>query len=98
MGVASSVLKANDIEIRNEILQGRYLLKKSLTSTLKPPTFKLCVFVSSTFTDTQLERKFILDELLFELREEANKYGKYYKICSWLLLLFYVKKHLICHL
>ena len=87
MGVASSVLKANDIEIRNEILQGRYLLKKSLTSALKPPTFKLCVFVSSTFTDTQLERKFILDELLFELREEAKKYGKYYKSMAVITIL-----------
>ena len=74
MGVASSVLTSQDIEMINEILNGRYLQKKSLK--LKLPIYKLCVFVSSTFTDTQIERKYLLDELLFELREEAKKFGK----------------------
>jgi hypothetical protein len=35
----------------------------------------LAVFVSSTFTDTQLERGYLIDELLFQLREEADQYG-----------------------
>ena len=67
---------SNYVDNINEILHGGYLIKKSLNSILKPPIFKLCVFVSSTFTDTQIERKYILDELLFELREEAKKYGE----------------------
>jgi hypothetical protein len=38
----------------------------------KTPAFKLLVFSSSTFTDTQLERDFLMDELLFTLRSSAE--------------------------
>ncbi|CAM9205023.1 unnamed protein product, partial [Ectocarpus fasciculatus] len=33
------------------------------------------VFVSSTFTDTQLERNYLMDELIFELREVSKPLG-----------------------
>ena len=35
----------------------------------RAPTYRMVVFVSSTFTDSQTERNYLIDELLFELRE-----------------------------
>ena len=33
----------------------------------RAPTYQMIVFVSSTFTDSQVERNYLMDELLFEL-------------------------------
>jgi len=41
---------------------------------LNSSIFKLLVFVSSTFTDTGLERDFLMDRLQFDLREMANEH------------------------
>ena len=38
----------------------------------KAPTFTIIIFVSSTFTDSQMERNYLMDELLFELRKHAK--------------------------
>ena len=37
--------------------------------------FKLLVFVSSTFTDTNRERNVLLESILPDIRKEGNKYG-----------------------
>mgnify|MGYP003385325966 CR=1 FL=1 len=37
--------------------------------------FKLVVFLSSTFTDTQLEREILMDEILFPLRQQGSQFG-----------------------
>ncbi len=41
---------------------------------MTPPKFNLMVFVSSTFTDTGIERNILLDRILPELREIARQY------------------------
>ena len=38
-----------------------------VNANTKKPTFKLITFGSSPFTDTQHERDFLMDSLLFEL-------------------------------
>lgn len=60
--------------LRKAVLQGGF---SSLPSNVewKVPTFKLLVFVSSTFTDTQAERNFLMDELIFEMRALAKPLG-----------------------
>ena len=40
----------------------------------KAPRFTVIVFISSTFTDSQMERNYLMDELLFELREHAKEH------------------------
>jgi hypothetical protein len=42
---------------------------------IRPPTRKLSVFISSTFTDTHRERDYIMKELLPPLRREAATMG-----------------------
>ena len=60
--------------LRKHVIRGAYTSLQS-SAEWRAPTFKLLVFVSSTFTDTQLERNFLIDELLSELREEARSEG-----------------------
>ena len=38
----------------------------SVDKDTQAPTFTVIVFISSTFTDSQTERNFLMDELLFE--------------------------------
>jgi hypothetical protein len=64
-----------EIEMRKHVLQGAFFSKTVHISAWKSPVFKLLAFISSTFTDTQLERDFIMDELLFYLREKARQFG-----------------------
>ena len=45
-----------------------------VNANTKKPTFKLITFGSSPFTDTQHERDFLMDSLLFELRDVAEKH------------------------
>ena len=47
------------------ILNGSLQLVDSDT---RAPTYRMIVFISSTFTDSQMERNYLMDELLFELR------------------------------
>jgi hypothetical protein len=42
---------------------------------IRPPTKKLSVFWSSTFTDTYRERDYIMNELLPKLRRQAATTG-----------------------
>ena len=62
-------------EIRKIVLKGLDTGTTIHPSVWTSPTFKLFVFVSSTFTDTQKERNFLMDELQFKLRAEAQKHG-----------------------
>ena len=57
--------------LRLNVLKGAFFSasKTVPVSAWKSPTFDLLVFVSSTFTDTQLEQNFLMDELLFNLRQ-----------------------------
>ena len=41
----------------------------------KEPSWKILVFVSSTFTDTHRERDFLMEVLLPKLRSRANRFG-----------------------
>lgn len=70
----SYVEEVNDFKLKRQLLRSS-ALKGSFYSTSihlrewkkTPP--KLAVFISSTFTDTQLERSFLMDILYCELRE-----------------------------
>ena len=59
----------NFLEIsRNRVL----ILSGALALTdrhTRDPTYQMIVFVSSTFTDSQVERNYLMDELLFETQE-----------------------------
>ena len=74
--------------IRKNVLGGAFTAFRS-SADWKSPSFKLIPFISSTFTDTQLERNYLLD-LLFEMRGIAKKDGKenysLYFICGSLVL------------
>jgi hypothetical protein len=54
------------------VLGGDFAFLKS--TGLNSSIFKLLVFVSSTFTDTGLERDFLMDRLQFDLRAMANEH------------------------
>ena len=62
-------------EVRKIVLRGLDTGAIRDASMWMVPTFKLLVFVSSTFTDTQKERNFLMDELQFALRAEAQQHG-----------------------
>lgn len=55
------------------LLQGNL----SVFSTAKKfvPKSKLCVFVSSTFTDTRVERDILMEDILPKLQDEGRKHG-----------------------
>eukprot|EP01038_Epipyxis_sp_PR26KG_P005385 gene5385-7468_t len=58
------------VDRRKDILKGYFFDTEIMT--WKSPTFKICCYISSTITDTQIERRIILDEVLFALRELAQ--------------------------
>ena len=60
--------------VRKNVLRGAFTTLKSSADWRAPP-FKLLPFISSTFTDTQLERDFLQD-LLFEMRAIAKQDGE----------------------
>jgi hypothetical protein len=66
------------IELRKHVLRGAYCCLESSEGVRewRVPSFKLLVFVSSTFTDTQLERNYLMDELLLKVREEGRRNGE----------------------
>jgi len=64
-----------DVDIRKSVLNGCFYSPTISSDEWASPSFKLLVFVSSTFTDTQLERNYLMDELLFSLRRDAKPYG-----------------------
>ena len=74
-----SKLGADFVEVicntRKSILGGAFNAFPTCTDWKTPP-FKLVPFISSTFTDTALERDFLQD-LLFEMREIAKKHGMF---------------------
>jgi hypothetical protein len=72
----SVVEDANNSQLKRETfrknaLRGAFYSKTIALTEWKPTSFKLIVFISSTFTDTQLERNFLMDELYFELRKKG---------------------------
>ena len=73
IGSSSSVNKLRDCAITSKVIEEVRLIVlrgsfSSLKSTIvwRTPTFKLLVFVSSTFTDMKLERDYFMDILQFE--------------------------------
>ena len=74
--------------IRKNVLSGAFTAFRS-SADWKTPSFKLIPFISSTFTDTQLERNFLLN-LLFEMRGIAKKDGKEKQAHRYLILHSYV--------
>ena len=64
----------NQVVLRRNVLRGAFFSDSTIFQWRRP-SFKLIVFVSSTFTDTTLERNYLLDELLFELRSKGNSKG-----------------------
>ena len=67
-------ISGSQIVLRQSVLRGAFASSAAF-SQWRCPSFKLVVFVSSTFTDTTLERNYLLDELLFELREKGAAHG-----------------------
>ena len=75
--IEDATLFGNLVVLCQNVLRGAFSSDSTL-SQWKCPSFKLIVFISSTFTDTTLERNYLLDELVFELREKGASQG------SWL--------------
>lgn len=71
-----SVVRRAAHSIQRSVLGGAFNTGGDVMDQWRAPTSMLAVFVSSTFTDTQLERGFLIDELLFDLREEAYLHGE----------------------
>jgi hypothetical protein len=73
----------SDVRLEGEISAKRMLvLKGDFTSTIacpvnmwKAPDFKVYVFVSSTFTDTQIERNIIQEKIAPYLRKIAEEHS-----------------------
>ena len=68
-----AALETTHSTIRKCVLEGAF--ESGNLSEWKRPKAKLLIFVSSTFTDTQVERNYLETALLFELREQARKHG-----------------------
>lgn len=69
------------VTVRRTVLSGAFA--STDCSEWKTPPFKLIPFISSTFTDTGAERNYLQD-LLYEMRTEANKHGMYqaFNLCD----------------
>eukprot|EP01031_Cornospumella_fuschlensis_P037339 gene37339-45334_t len=65
---------AASVRRRKAVLRGDISTSEA-TSLWKTPSFKLLVFVSSTFTDSKFERNYLMDELLFDIREDGLRHG-----------------------
>ena len=61
------------IELKRKILRGEY--PSDLSGGVSVPSWKLLVFVSSTFTDTHRERNELQFRILNKLSQEGGKYG-----------------------
>ena len=72
--IQDATISGSQSVLRQSVLRGAFA-SQSTMSQWKSPSFKLIVFVSSTFTDTTLERNYLLDELMFELREKGRAHG-----------------------
>ena len=68
-------VRLSDSKIRGEVLRGAFNADTAPASRWKPPSSKLLMFVSSPFTDTKNEREFLLDDLLFEMRNIGQEYA-----------------------
>ena len=63
---------------RKLVLEGGFFINSDDNvhpSQWESPSFRLDVFLSSTFTDTTIERNYLMDELQFELRKIGREYG-----------------------
>jgi hypothetical protein len=85
LNIVQEVGNADNI-IRKRVLEGAFFSGVP-SSAWKRPSLKLLVIFSSTFTDTQLERNYLMDELLFQLRDQAKKHGTAY--CNSLIFTFF---------
>lgn len=68
-------VRSPEPRIRFEVLKGAFYADTETTIRWKSPSWKLLIFVSSPFTDTQMERSFLIDEYQFKLREIGQRYG-----------------------
>jgi hypothetical protein len=57
------------------ILQGGWGMCDQASKRWKPPSKNLLIFVSSTFTDSHLERDILIEQILPYLQERAQKHG-----------------------
>lgn len=71
-----STVKSTNVvtELRRHVLRGGFLSVSS-KADWKVPTDKMLVFLSSTFTDTYLERSYLIENLLFDLRFAGQPHG-----------------------
>ena len=76
---SSSRLRADvreaDALIRRQVLAGAFNADTAAACRWKAPTWKLLPFLSSPFTDTREERKYLVDELQFYLRNIGHQHG-----------------------
>jgi WD40 repeat protein len=70
-----SAVRSSDSRIRLEVLKGAFNTDTTAAIRWKNPSWKLLIFISSPFTDTQNERSFLVDEYQFKLREIGQRYG-----------------------
>ena len=68
--IQDAVVSGHQTVLRQSVLRGAFASSFTV-SQWKCPTFKLIVFVSSTFTDTILKCNYLLDELLVDERKEG---------------------------
>ena len=61
--------------LRLNVLRGDFFTSGDSHQNWHTPSHKLDVFVSSTFTDTHLERNIIMKEILPEARKHGDAYG-----------------------
>jgi hypothetical protein len=63
------------MELRRAVLSGAFDSKNVPPSAWKSPTGKIVMIASSTFTDTQAERNYLMEDLLFKCRDLAKFHG-----------------------
>ena len=68
-------VRSPESRIRHEVLRGAFDADSASGIRWKNPSWKLLIFISSPFTDTQRERSFLMDEYQFKLREIGQRYG-----------------------
>ena len=65
----------NVVRLRFTVLRGNFFTPDEVYQLWRTPSYKLDVFVSSTFTDTHSERNVLMSEVLPRVRALADAYG-----------------------
>ena len=83
MGLCNSCLSENERDaareivrqLREKVLCGDFVCAKNILEKWMKPHDVLVMFVSSTFTDTMIERNILLQNILPELRRKGREQG-----------------------